>query len=80
MQPPPILTYLQATFSLVNSMQFSEGCLSRKFIIQAETKKKSRTQRLGGHIEEFKDICRVRRALRHVQRPLQVASATPLQS
>ena len=34
-QPLPILAYLQATFSLVNSMRFSEGCLSRKFIISA---------------------------------------------
>ena len=32
-QPLPILAYLQATFGLVNFMRFSEGCLSRKFII-----------------------------------------------
>ena len=31
-QPLPILAYLQATFSLVNSVRFSEGSLSRKFI------------------------------------------------
>ena len=31
-QPLSILAYLQATFSLVNSVRFSEGCLSRKYI------------------------------------------------
>ena len=31
-QPLPKLAYLRPTFSLVNSMRFSEGSLSRKFI------------------------------------------------
>ena len=45
-QPLSILAYLQATLSLVDFMRFSEGVLSRKYIIQVLKRKTMKTLHL----------------------------------